>query len=92
MRQITTALILGAFAILIYTAASANSPAPPSFPITAIGDDSTRLVADPKSHTVSIVIEGREVARFDADGLHVTGNLDYSGTTTDTSGSQPHVP
>ena len=89
MRQITTALLLGAFALFIYTAASATQPAPP---LTVIGDETTKLVADTQAHTISIVIEGKEVARFDADGLHVTGNIDYSGFSTDTNAAPPHAP
>lgn len=31
------------------------------------------------------MIEGKEVGRFDKDGLHVVGNVEYTGTLTDTA-------
>jgi len=92
MRQLTTVLTICVLAALLYTAASANSPAPPTAPITRVGDDTTQLVVDTQAHTVRIVIEGKEVGRFDASGLHVIGNIDYSGFSTDTNGSQAPAP
>lgn len=50
----------------------------------------TAIAVDEKSRTVRILAGGKEIARIDADGLHVTGNVSYTGRMTDTgSGVQP---
>ena len=43
----------------------------------------TRIVTDNATGTVSILVDGREIVRIDADGLHVNGDIDYSGAITD---------
>lgn len=45
----------------------------------------TRIDADELTGTIRIVINGEERAVFDADGLHVDGNITYTGTLTDLS-------
>lgn len=49
-----------------------------------IGDDSTRLAVDTARGIISIIIEGKEVGRFDKNGLHLLSDLTYGGTITDT--------
>ena len=44
----------------------------------------TRVEADQKTSTVKIIVDNREVARFDARGLHVRKDLDYGGILSDT--------
>ena len=57
----------------------------------AVRDDNatTTIAVDEKSETIRILIGGEEIARIDKAGLHVNGNIDHSGTITDT---QRYVP
>jgi hypothetical protein len=49
------------------------------------------LRSDQNAGAVLIEIDGKEVARMDAGGLHVKGDVSYSGTLTDT-GTAGHRP
>lgn len=53
--------------------------------VAQIGDASTHLAVDTEHNIIRIMIEGKEVGRFDKDGLHVVGNVEYTGTLTDTA-------
>jgi hypothetical protein len=46
--------------------------------------EATRIETDQKTGTVRIIVDGREVARFERDGLHVRQNVDYGGLMKDT--------
>lgn len=48
-----------------------------------IGDDSTRLAVDTARGIISIIIEGKEVGRFDKNGLHLLSDVTYGGVLTD---------
>lgn len=76
--QIATALILGAAALFLYAAASAQNPAPA---LTMIGDEHTQLVVDTEAHTVRILIDGQEQAIIDREGLQVRGDIRSSGSS-----------
>lgn len=43
----------------------------------------TRLAVDEEKNIVHVIVEGREVGRFDKDGLHVEGDITYSGSISD---------
>src|SRR5690606_37537841 len=45
----------------------------------------TRIDVDAQAGMVRIIIAGEERATFDAEGLHVTGDIDYTGALTDIS-------
>ena len=47
------------------------------------GPDRVQIIEDDQSGIVRIVIDGKDVVLIDADGFHVNGNIDYSGTVTD---------
>jgi hypothetical protein len=51
--------------------------------------DRVEIIPDQDAGAVRILIDGREVATIDADGLHVAGNIAYTGNITDTGGQQP---
>lgn len=53
--------------------------------VAQIGDADTHLAVDTEHNIIRIMIEGKEVGRFDKDGLHVVGNVEYTGTLTDTA-------
>jgi len=53
-------------------------------PVVEIGDADTHLAVDTENNIIRIMIEGKEVGRFDKSGLHVVGNVDYTGSLTDT--------
>lgn len=46
-----------------------------------------QIITDRETKTVKIIIDGREVGRFDKDGLTITGSISYSGTLTDNQGN-----
>jgi ABC-type enterochelin transport system substrate-binding protein len=50
---------------------------------TASNNGKTKIIVDQKSDTVHILINGKDVVTIDAKGLHVNGNVDYTGTITD---------
>ena len=75
MRQIFLAYIL----LLISGTANAAGPAPAA---TQPQPQATRIETDQKTGAVKIIVNGKEVARFDAEGLHVQGPIDYQGTIT----------
>jgi hypothetical protein len=73
--------MLFAVALLIFTqAAHAAGPATPQ----PTGQEATRIQTDQKTGTVRIIVDGREVARFERDGLHVRQNVEYGGLMKDT--------
>jgi len=43
----------------------------------------TLIVVDEETGTIVFVVEGEEKARLDADGLHINGSIDYTGTIAD---------
>jgi hypothetical protein len=49
------------------------------------------IIPDQEAGAVRIVIDGRDVATIDADGLHVAGNIAYTGSLTDTTGQEPEA-
>lgn len=53
----------------------------------AASETDTVILAD--HGVIRFLIEGKEVGRFDKDGLHVVGNVDYTGTLTDTGLARP---
>lgn len=40
----------------------------------------TQIVTDQKNNIIKVLIGGRDVLTIDARGLHVNGNIAYSGT------------
>lgn len=42
------------------------------------------IVADQQAKAFRFIIDGTEVGRLDAAGLHVRGSIEYGGTLTDT--------
>ncbi len=45
--------------------------------------DRVQIIEGDEAGVVRIVIDGKEVILIDADGMHVTGDFDYTGTITD---------
>jgi hypothetical protein len=45
---------------------------------------STQIVVDQQAGIIRFVIDDVEQARLDAGGLHVNGDINYTGTITDT--------
>jgi hypothetical protein len=52
-------------------------------PQAQAGPTPTRIEVDTASNVIRFFVGGREQAVLDAGGLHVNGNVDYSGTITD---------
>ena len=69
--------------ILFLISGTANAASPPAAQPQPTGQQqATRIETDQKTGAVKIIVNGKEVARFDADGLHVQGPIDYQGTIT----------
>jgi hypothetical protein len=47
-------------------------------------DNHTAIIADEQHNTIRIMIDGREAARFTAEGLQVRKDIEYGGTISDT--------
>lgn len=43
------------------------------------------ILMDQTAGVVRVIIDGQEVARFTADGLHVRNDISFSGTIADTN-------
>jgi hypothetical protein len=48
--------------------------------------EKVEIIPDQDAGTVTIVIDGRPVVTIDADGVHVTGDITYTGAARDTEG------
>ncbi|ABE61475.1 hypothetical protein Nham_0586 [Nitrobacter hamburgensis X14] len=76
MRSIAVLLFLISFAILADAATRI---------LTAAADENrTAIIADGPRGIVRVMAGGREVARFDAAGLHVRNEIEYGGSISDT--------
>lgn len=69
------------------TALSTSSPAASKSAILEVGDADTHLIVDTEKNIVRIMIEGREVGQFYKGGLRVVGDIEYTGSMTDTTAS-----
>jgi len=65
--------------------------APEAKPRIESEDKQTQLFVDKKNNIIRIMIEGKEVGRFDKDGLRVFGDIIYAGGTIDAGMSQSTV-
>lgn len=65
----------------------------PKDEVLEVGDADTHLIVDTEQNVVRIMIEGREVGQFYKGGLRVVGDIEYTGSMTDTtSGWLPETP
>lgn len=78
-----TALLSFPVAAASDTAARETGEVAPS----TLGDGKTALVVDPTDGTVRVLIDGQEKLRIDAAGLHVQGDVSYSGMISDSGDS-----
>jgi hypothetical protein len=69
------------FMLLSVAPATASQPAQPA-------DSKPQIITDAKTNTVRILIGGKEIVLVDAAGLHVIGNLTYTGTESDVGTSE----
>jgi len=63
----------------------------PAVAATARDTPKPEIITDEENGVVRILIGGKEVLRIDASGLHVTGDVDFTGTITDI-GTGSHAP
>ncbi len=45
-------------------------------------NNDTQVITDKKAHVVRVLIAGKEILTVDAGGVHVHGNIAYSGVST----------
>jgi hypothetical protein len=72
--------LLASMLLLISGTAHAAGPAAPD---STPQQQATRIEADQKTGALKIIVNGKEVARFDAHGLHVRDGIEYAGKETD---------
>lgn len=58
-------------------------PPPATAPTAKADAPKPEIITDEKAGVVRVLIAGREILRIDAAGLHVKGDLDYTGVMTD---------
>lgn len=86
-------LRLFAFLGLVLCSVPSNAATvPPRRPVSVMGDPGAQLVLDSEKKTVRILIDGKEVGRFEKDGLHVTGFITFTQATNPLAGQQPNAP
>jgi hypothetical protein len=73
-------IFLASMILLISGTAHAAGPAP----FLPTGQEATRIETDQKTGAIRFIVDGREVARLERDGLHVRGNVEYGGMEKDT--------
>lgn len=79
--------LLGAGAALLLAipaalAATKSAPATPENTFR-LGDGKTAVIVDQERGVIRFLIEGQEKAFLDASGLHVNGDITYTGTIKD---------
>jgi hypothetical protein len=82
-------IFLAAMLLLISGTAHAAGPAPATAPAQAqpTAPEATRIETDQKTGAVKIIVNNREVARFNAEGLQVRDAIGYGGMITDAGSS-----
>ncbi len=71
-----------AISLLALTATAQAAETKPA-PAPAGQQPATRIETDQKAGIIRFIVNGKEVARLDANGLTVRGNIAYTGTLTD---------
>ena len=77
MRQI----FLASFLLLI--SGTAHAAGPTATPLPTGQAQATLIETDQKAGAIKIILNGKEVTRFDAHGLHVRDGIEYAGKETD---------
>jgi len=73
----------------VITLGGGAAPTPAAATVPPRTGAKTGIVTDEKAHAVRVFIDGKEVLTVDSGGLHVHGELAYSGIITDTGGADP---
>ena len=79
-------IFLTSMLLLISGTAHAAGPAAATAQAQPTVQQATRIETDQKTGAIRFIVDGREVARFDAKGLHVRDNIDYGGEESDLGG------
>lgn len=91
VRRFSRSIVLRTiFVLCLATPAFAQgdqTPAAPKDEVLEVGDADTHLIVDTEQNIVRIMIEGREVGQFYKGGLRVVGDIEYTGSMTDTTAS-----
>lgn len=87
MRHVFLAAL---FCFLVAPPAEAQDAQPPVEPSATPAADRVQLVEDDENGRLLIVIDRKNVGWFDAAGLNVNGDINYTGFTADV-GSLPQA-
>jgi hypothetical protein len=71
--------------MLLMISGTAHAAGPAQAQPTA--PEATRIETDQKTGAVKIIVNNREVARFNAEGLQVKDSINYGGIITDSGSS-----
>lgn len=82
-RVILVISIIAAFSIGAFASASAQESPARTAEGAAASTSATRIEVDEQAHVIRFFIEGEERGVLHADGLHINGDIDYSGTLQD---------
>jgi hypothetical protein len=69
--------------VLIAASANAQESTPDKGGQESPSPRRAAVILDQESGVIRFIIDGREQAVLDADGLHVRGGIDYTGALTD---------
>ncbi|RVI30870.1 hypothetical protein [Sinorhizobium meliloti] len=83
MRSIAVVLLLFTIVLILIIASGRLAIEKTLGVPTVQGNQRVTFLTDQQAGVVRIVIDGKEVARIDATGLYVHGDIAYTGTITD---------
>lgn len=89
MKYLIVALILAllaSVALLLPHVAGAQDKA--RLDVSVPASDDLQIIEDQQARAFKFMIDGKEVARLGAGGLHVFGNISYGGTLSDVGQSE----
>lgn len=74
--------IIAAFLFVLLASGAAASLAAKPAPPAALGGDRTQVLVDQQNDIVHISIDGHDIVTIDKAGLHVKGDVTYTGNAT----------
>ena len=90
MRRIRFVLVFAGFASAFLSSVTplAWAEDPPRLPEAGVASATqpTRIETDQKTGAIRFIVDGREEARIDANGLHVRDDIDYGRMANDIGG------
>jgi hypothetical protein len=89
---LTAGFVIPALCLFPYCPGVAGNARPPAQNAVAkppAPAETPQIVTDEKAGIVRVLIAGREILRIDDSGLHVKGNIEYTGQLKDAGSKAP---